>query len=69
MCANGQGVPQDYIEAHKWRTLAAALASGERQKQFAKLRDQLAKKMSPAQIAESQKRASEWMAEFHRRKK
>ena len=65
----GQGVPQDYIEAHKWLNLAAARASGEDQKKYAEVRDSLAEKMTPAQLAEAQKRASEWTAAFEKRKK
>ena len=29
MYANGQGVPQDYVQAHKWFNLAAASRSGK----------------------------------------
>ena len=56
MYAEGQGVPQDYVQAHMWWNLAAAQnnASG------VKNRDIVAKKMTPAQIAEAQKLAREW---------
>jgi TPR repeat protein len=53
---DGLGVPQDYVEAHKWYTLSAA--NGD--KQGAEFRDVLAKRMTPAQIAEAQKLAQEW---------
>lgn len=66
MYANGVGVPQDYVEALKWVNLAAVRASGDTQKVFA---DRLAKKMTPAQIAEARKRAQEWTAAFEKRKK
>jgi TPR repeat protein len=56
MYAQGQGVPQDYVPAHMWFDLAAA--QGE--KDATELRDSLAKKMTPAQIAEAQKLAREW---------
>jgi TPR repeat protein len=56
MYEQGNGVPQDYVEAHKWYTLAAA--SGD--KVAAGLRDLLAKQMTPADIAEAQKMAGEW---------
>ena len=56
MYAKGQGVLQDYVLAHMWFNLAAA--QGE--KVATDLRDSLAKKMTPAQIAEAQKLASEW---------
>ena len=54
----GQGVPQDYVEAHKWYNLAA---SHDIDSLAGKSRDLLAAKMTPAQIAEAQKLAREWM--------
>jgi hypothetical protein len=65
----GRGVAQDYVEALKWATLAAAQSSGEVQKLRVKWRDEFAQRMTPAQIAEAQKRASDWAAAFERRKK
>jgi uncharacterized protein len=63
MCAKGLGVSQDYIEAYKWTNLAALRAfQSADQKQFADERDNLAKRMSLAQVAEAQKRADEWLA-------
>ena len=56
MYAKGEGVLQDYVLAHMWFNLAAA--QGE--KVATDLRDSLAKKMTPAQIAEAQKLAAEW---------
>ena len=55
MYSNGHGVPQDYIEAHAW--FAQAAAQGD--KDAAKNRDEVAKLMTPAQIAEAQKLARE----------
>jgi hypothetical protein len=52
----GEGVPQNYVLAHMWYTLATA----QKLKIAADLRDDLAKKMTPAQIAEAQKLAREW---------
>jgi TPR repeat protein len=65
----GVGVPQDYIEAHKWVNLAAARTSGELQRRYSEWRDAIAKEMTPAQLAEAQKRASEWTAAFEARKR
>ena len=67
MYSNGQGVPQNYVEAHKWRNLAASRADAEDQKRYAGFRDALAKKMTPAQIADAQQRAREWQAAFDAR--
>jgi len=53
---NGDGVPQDYVEAHKWFNLAAATGY----KDAIKERGIVARKMTPAQIAEAQRLAREW---------
>ena len=63
----GRGVPQDYVEAHKWRNLAAFRADAENQKLFAEARDLMATVMTPAQIAEAQTLAREWQAAFEQR--
>ena len=52
----GRGVPQDYVQAQMWYNLAAA--NGD--EAGAKFRDDLARKMTPVQIAEAQKLAREW---------
>jgi uncharacterized protein len=67
LLAAGKLVPQDYVEAHKWANLAAARATPENQKLFAESRDKIAAAMTPAQIAEAQKRAREWLDAFSRR--
>jgi TPR repeat protein len=56
MYEKGEGVAQDYVEAHKWYNLAAA--QGE--KIASNNRDSIAKEMTPEQIAEAQKLAREW---------
>lgn len=61
MYAKGQGVPQDYVEAHKWYNLAASRSTDKTIRDDATgYRDKIAAKVTPAQIAEAQKRASEW---------
>ena len=62
MYEHGQGVPQDYVSAHMWLNLAAApqATDSAARDQAAKERDMLAAKMTPAQIAEAQRIASEW---------
>ena len=64
---DGQGVPQDYVEAHKWFNLASVdnvLSVAEQLKQILEhavtRRDELAKKMTPGQLAEAQRLAAEW---------
>ena len=60
----GKGVPKDNIEAHKWFNLAATKGH----KGARKNRDIVAKKMTPAQIAQAQKLANELWAAFKKRK-
>lgn len=57
--AKGQGVTQDYVYAHMWWNIAASSrASGDRISADAvKSRDDVASKMTAAQIAEAQKLA------------
>ena len=52
----GLGAPQDYIEAHKWFNLAVSHGLEEAIAE----RDALAEKMTPAQIATAQERATLW---------
>ena len=56
MYGNGQGVPQDYVQAHKWFNLSAASGDAGALKN----RDDVAARMTPAQIAEAQRLASAW---------
>ncbi|ULA64638.1 MAG: hypothetical protein LZF86_160038 [Nitrospira sp.] len=53
----GEGVIQDYVQAHKWYNLAGA--NGETV-YAPKRRDLLAQRMTPAQIAAAQRLALEW---------
>ena len=68
MYEDGKGVPQDYVQAHMWYNLAAA-QGGMAGDTTVKNRDRVAKRMTPAQIAEAQRLAREWMAAFEKRKK
>lgn len=59
----GQGVPMDYVEAYKWFNLAAARAKAFEQSEARKFRDWLTEtKLTPAQVAEGQRRASQWQS-------
>ena len=53
---NGQGVRKDYVRAHMWWNLNATQGYGQ---SFAN-GDNVAARMTPAQIAEAQKLAREW---------
>ena len=58
--AFGHGVPRNYGRAYMWLILAAAHSKGIPQNDAADLRDEVARRMTPAQIAEAQKLAQEW---------
>ena len=60
MYADGHGVPPDDIEAYKWLSVAASRFPVENRDAAVRMRDLLAAKMTPTQIAEAQKRAREW---------
>ncbi len=54
----GKGVEPDLVTAHKWFNLAAMRGSPAAKDQ----RKELADLMSPAEIAEAQRQAREWIA-------
>src|SRR5712691_3389362 len=57
----GQGVPQENVQAYKWLTLAVGAFTGKSDHDNAlKVRDLVAARMTPAQIAEAQKLARDW---------
>ena len=61
MYTKGWGVAQDYAQAHKWYNLAASrLPPGKDHDMATKNCDIVAKRMTPAQIAEAQRLAREW---------
>lgn len=61
MYANGQGVPQDYVQAHMWVNLAASRETDPELRSAAvKARDSLAAKMTREQIARAQQLARDW---------
>ncbi len=56
MYGQGQGVARDLVRAYMWCSLSAA----QGHKNAANLCDAVAKRMTPAQIAEAQRMAREW---------
>jgi TPR repeat protein len=56
MYAKGQGVPRDYVRAYMWSSLSASKGHQD----GAKNRSAVSKGMTPAQIQQAQKLASEW---------
>ena len=59
----GLGVPQDYVEAHKWFDRAASrfpASRADKRGSAIEYRGLVATRMTQAQLAEAQKRAREW---------
>ena len=66
MYDKGQGVTQNYVQAHMWSNLAASRAKGVAVRDAAaKNRDILAGRMTPAQVAEAQRLARAWRPKKH----
>ena len=68
MYTNGKGVPQDFVQAHKWINLAASQNTAHRwfsydtatAESYRLWRDEVAERMTAKQIAEAQRLAREW---------
>jgi TPR repeat protein len=60
---SGHGVPEDFVQAYKWLNLAAAHAAGPKREFSYRIRDSVASKMSPAQVAKAQALAIAWRPE------
>jgi TPR repeat protein len=58
----GHGAPQDDLQAYMWLNLAVSKTSNVQIRDLAvRARDLCATRMTPAQIAEAQRMASEWV--------
>ena len=57
----GFGVPQDWVQAEVWLNLAASQASREERDYWMRVRDAVAQKLTPNQLADAQRRAFEWV--------
>jgi TPR repeat protein len=62
MFGDGRGVPQDTVAAFMWFNLAAGNSFGGGE-DVVRARVELAKKMTPEQIAEAQRLSREWIAQ------
>ncbi len=68
--ADGTSVTRDYIQAYMWLALSIDGSTDKRSPAFqeaADLRDSIAKKMTPQQIAEAKRLASEWESSYLQR--
>jgi len=60
--ATGEGVQQDDVQAHLWFNLAASRETGEARERAVNNRDRTAGQMTPDDLSEAQRLASEWDA-------
>jgi TPR repeat protein len=56
----GHGVREDFVQAYKWLNLSAAQAAGPKREFSYRIRDAVASKMSPAQVAKAQALTLAW---------
>ena len=56
MYANGNGVPQNDVQAHMWFNLAASGATGEGREDAVNSRDLIAERLTPEDLNEAQRR-------------
>ena len=68
MYYNGHGVPQDYTYAHMWFNLGASNYVGEAniRDKMTSIRDEVASKMTPAQVEKAQELARECVRKEYR---
>ena len=60
MYEDGRGVPQDFIQAHKWLNLAASRTTGILFEVYRHARDRVAGELSVSQRNTARKLAQEW---------
>lgn len=58
----GLGVQQDYVRAYMWVNIAAVHLKGDEQKQAEANRDDVAQRMTPAQVTEAKRLSKECLA-------
>jgi uncharacterized protein len=63
----GEGVPQDYLLAYIWWSLATTRTTDEGYDRCANYRDRAAKQLTPEQLTNAQQMIREW-EEMHQRK-
>ena len=60
--ANGEGVSQDDVQAHMWYNLSASRPTNVLRDSAVEGRDRVAGRITPTQLAEAQRLATEWDA-------
>ena len=62
MYANGEGVPQDYVQAYLWFNLAASRVTGDTREEEVQHRGLAADQLTPDDRSEAHRLAREWDA-------
>ena len=57
----------DYVEAYKWRRLAAAYSPADKRNTYADSAEAVTRFMTPQQVAESDQRVRDWTVAFEKR--
>ena len=58
--ANGEGVPQDDVQAYMWLNLSASRSTGTSRENAVEARDRVVNRLTPDQRAEAQRLTREW---------
>ncbi len=76
--SNGRGVRRDYVKAYFWANIAVTLdpinpiarvnGRTEPKPEYVQFRDEVTAKLSPAQLAATQKRCRQWLDAFEKRR-
>lgn len=56
----GEGVPRDYVLSYMWLNLSASQAVGDDHDFKSRMRDAIASKLTPSQVAQAQQMALAW---------
>jgi TPR repeat protein len=67
MYANGEGVAEDYAQAHMWNNLFAARSNGEARENAVELPDLIADGLTPDALNAVERLAREWDAAHPRK--
>jgi hypothetical protein len=60
MYFRGEGVARDYVQSYMWFNLSTLSLKDKKREAVAALRDTVAQKMTPGQIAEAQRLSRNW---------
>ena len=64
ICINGEGVRQDYLQAHMWSNLAVLRGTGEIRDRAVSTRDSAASRITREDLSEARRLARQWDAAY-----